>query len=482
MTSESSTTEGSSAYSGKPFELVTRIENLALRLIGKNWNTPNDLWQFQLDLLQLQQDIQKEIADTKGRPKAKKDSSEPLESLKLCRWLARRLGDAFAWALLNDRRLLYPFSHNDPVPIPQKGYGTQGLLAISQHLSKDGWGFPLLHDITDILRIGDVTFVKPDTSEKRTIEVKTRYLGNFVGDDGENLTRYNVDISFLEMRPENSSAENSHSPSPSHASGDADEAPRSKRPDRRIGRQTQRMANVVMYSESKADTIFEVDGRKSIKTYVDSTPNHHWEDVRRIIADARRTGYASTCIDGSFLYAALYSPTGLTPEIMDNERFVTDVQESGILAAGGRHKSSVTISTIPEEQGRSAHLYLPFYLYRIPHEAISDLIHGRLFITVFTNAGKIASVLEGNGIEVNISDAKNPLHSMVFSHEETDGDGFRYRAELRNMQLHMRESIYEFRGVNYLRDIIVQMRNTTRIAVNEVSPLKRDDGNLTSET
>ncbi|WP_406095167.1 hypothetical protein [Streptomyces sp. NBC_01013] len=482
MTSEPSTAEGNSVYSGKPFELATRIEYLALRLVGQNWNTPSDLWQLQLDFLQLQQDIQKEIADTKGRPKNKKASSEPLESLKLCRWLARRLGDAFAWALLNDRRLLYPFSHNDPVPIPQKGYGTQGLLAISQHLSNDGWGFPLLHDITDIMRIGDVTFIKPDTSEHRTIEVKTRHLGNSVGDDGDDLARYSVDISFLEMRPENSSAKHDHAPPARPISGDSEEVPRSKRPDRRIGRQTQRMANVVMYSESKVDTIFEVDGRKSIKTYVDSTPNHHWEDVRRIIADARSTGYASTCIDGSFLYAALYSPTGLTPETMDNARFVTDVQESGLLATEGRHECSLTISTIPEEQGRSAHLYLPFYLYRIPPESISDLIHGRLLITVFTNAGKIASALEGNGIEVDISDAKNPLHSMVFSHEEMDGDGFRYRAELRNMQLHIRESIYEFRGVNYLRDIITQMRNTTRIAVNEISPLKRDAGDLTSDT
>ncbi|WP_333774555.1 hypothetical protein [Streptomyces sp. IBSBF 3136] len=482
MTSEPSTTEGNSVYSGRPFELVTRVEDLTLRLLGSNWNTPNDLWQFQLDLLQLQQDIQKEIAATKWRLKTTKASSGPLESLKLCRWLARRLGDAFAWALLNDRRSLYPFSNNDPVPVPQEGHGTKGLLAISQHLANDGWGFPLLHDITDIMRIGDVTFVKPDTSEKRTIEVKTRHLGNFVGDDGKDSARYNVDISFLEMRRETSDADSSHARPPRPTSGDIDRASQSKRPDRRIGRQTQRMADVVTLSDAEVDKIFEVYGRKSIKTYVDSTPSHHWEDVRRIIADARSTGYASTCIDGSFLYAAVYSPTGLTPEIIDDERFVTDVRDSGILTNEGRHESSVTISTIPEEQGRGAHLYLPFYLYKIPHEAISDLIHGRLFITVFTNAGKIASALEGNGIEVSISDAKNPLHSMVFSHEEVDSAGLRYRAELRNMQRHIRESIYEFRGVNYLRDIIVKMRNTASIAANEVSPLKRDDANPTSGT
>lgn len=168
-------------------------------------------------------------------------------------------------------------------------------------------------------------------------------------------------------------------------------------------------------------------------------------------------------LDDSFMYAALYNKHGITPDLAKDERIAHDVKH--IVSSTGRHQNSLNLSTIPEEESRGAHLYLPSYLYDIPPEAISDLIHGRLLIIALTNPGNIAAAIEQDEVEVTIPSGKDPLSSMIFSYVATDSHGNRYRAEVHELGLHIRECIYEFRGVGYLRDVIRGMRGTFRTAV-----------------
>lgn len=62
-------------------------------------------------------------------------------------------------------------------------------------LAGKDWGFPVLHDITDCLRIGDVTFVKYDPElTASTYEVKTRLKEEQPLDDGKSEFNYEVTL------------------------------------------------------------------------------------------------------------------------------------------------------------------------------------------------------------------------------------------------------------------------------------------------
>jgi hypothetical protein len=470
--SQSQDQDQGSAYSGEALEFMKKIEELALKFAGFKFDNASNVWQFQLDLLELQRKIQKSVSEEKKRAKKLKGKSEPLQELQMARWLARRLGDSLAWALLGlDRGSIYPFANNDPVPIAQKSHGSEGMLAVSAYLAAEGWGFPLLHDVTDVMRIGDVTFIKPE-NQHRTIEVKTRHLGTTTEQDGKKSANYDVTISFLGSRDSQLELEinAARAASIGNQGVELTEIPKKGQPraDRRIAQQTKRMANVLTLKEAKLDTVFEVDSKKTIATRLNSLSDSQWTAIRALISEAKREGYASTTLDNSFMYAALYDKHGITPDLAKDERIAHDVKR--IVSSTGRHQNSLNLSTIPEEEGRGAHLYLPFYLYDIPPDAISDLVHGRLLIIVLTNPGNIATAIEQDEVEVSIPSGKEPLSSMVFSYTATDDRGNKYRAEVHELGLHIRECIYEFRGVGYLRDVIRGMRGTFRTAVDQGFP------------
>jgi hypothetical protein len=88
--------------------------------------------------------------------------SSEVPALRQTLWHARRFGDALAWVLLHgDRSIILPLAENQRVPVPPDDERWQGVLALAFSMAKAGYGFPLLHDMTDILRIGDIPFVRP---------------------------------------------------------------------------------------------------------------------------------------------------------------------------------------------------------------------------------------------------------------------------------------------------------------------------------
>jgi hypothetical protein len=112
-------------------------------------------------------------------PQSGRDPADPgtwLFERDLCERLARQLrtvGDALAWRVFQfDRKFILALSRNDAAgPM----YGKAGLAAeldrVNRAWKEDG-AFALLHDLTNCLRIGDLTIWEGE-AEPRTVEIKT---------------------------------------------------------------------------------------------------------------------------------------------------------------------------------------------------------------------------------------------------------------------------------------------------------------------
>ncbi len=88
--------------------------------------------------------------------------------------LSRCLGDALAWYLLGfNERAIVTLSLNDRSRSLPDEPAVLGMLSLAQGLASDGLGVPVLHDITNCLRIGDISLYRPGR-EIVTVEVKTR--------------------------------------------------------------------------------------------------------------------------------------------------------------------------------------------------------------------------------------------------------------------------------------------------------------------
>lgn len=461
---------------------MRRLERLAKFLIGRRFTDTAGLWHFQRDLIRLQQDIQKSIKEERQHIRKSKVKSERLNDLQYARWNARRLGDAFAWPLLGlNPQIIQPLAENDPVPIAQEDHGSRGLIAISAYLADQGWGFPLIHDVTDCLRIGDVTFVRPEGKEwnLRTVEMKTRLLGQSGGKDGAPVLHYNVSVSFLSSESDpkinfiadiNEENKNLNQTEDSKLVDDG----HTRRDDRRISRQTRRMATALSRQKAEDGKVLEINGRKTISITVEGSAFAHWKMLRRIIRKARLNGYASECVDKAFLYVAFYHPEGVTPDIVQDQRIIDDVTLSQLLSSKKPARNSIEISSIPTRESRRAQLFLPYFLYSIPQRAIFDLLHGRLMIIVLTNAGHIADALESKGFEVVIPPGKeSPTQSIKVS-SVTTCEGKQYHFGTNALGRHIADCIYEFKGLDHLLQVAYGMRDATIPVI--VDNLKKSQG------
>src|SRR5260221_2972506 len=187
------------------YRLLERLESLARRILEGKLSSVQDMWLFEIDLLKFQLEQQKTMNAEQNRRgkintflgdvcRAKKagwevqrqqyqDELKQNESLVNIYHhaynIARQLGDTIAWIIL-DRLLITSRSRDSSMPrehsVPEE-HGLQGMLAIAELLYAAGAGIPILHDITNCLRIGDITFYNPN-HEPITIEVKTHLKEN----------------------------------------------------------------------------------------------------------------------------------------------------------------------------------------------------------------------------------------------------------------------------------------------------------------
>jgi hypothetical protein len=117
---------------------------------------------FQDDLARLQAEIQRDIGALKKTVRKDKQAVPPLEYLRRLRWYARCLGDALAWeVLLFDRKAIAALMSGTRPPIAEITPNHQAVITMAGHLLSQQFGIPIVHDITNWLRIGDITFMQP---------------------------------------------------------------------------------------------------------------------------------------------------------------------------------------------------------------------------------------------------------------------------------------------------------------------------------
>jgi hypothetical protein len=460
----------------KPAEVVARpflrrIEKLTRTFLGGQFKSSDDLWRFQLGLLQLQRDIQAAINDYKLRVKREKCGKEILTELRSCLWHAKRLGDALAWiALGRDIKTLEPLSRNNRTSTSPEDHGSRGMLLMARYLASQGKGFPLIHDITDCLRIGDVTYVRVLENSERsytTVEVKTH--AEFKGRlEGQNLAEYEYRILAFSASP----FDGAHADPAALESADFTSIiPRSAGPlSRPIDRQAKRMSTALSHQNAEPNTLIEEDGAAPAVWAAVNTPvTAHWKSLQRVVRKARRSGYGSECVDDTFLYVAFYSPEGVSPESVDHASHLQeDLSSSPLVIRDGSRANVLSIATIPTIKQAGAHLFLPFYLYPIPRSSIYDLIHGRMVIFVCYNNARLVESLEEAGLNVEVNTKTRQL--TVTRSVTTDG-GADYYIQSPDLRYYLDKIIYEFYG----RDLIVQAAKAVLdVAENVTAELDRE--------
>jgi hypothetical protein len=440
---------------------LKKLERLVLKLLGGRFAGAKSIWKLQLDLLRLERDIQKDISQLKVSVKKDERLRPKLESLRQARWHARRFGDAIAWILLGlDRQVIYPLAFNQAVSIPPEDDGSRGMVVIAEALASRGWGFPLLHDITDLLRIGDITFIRPDEEPRtRTVEIKTRLKNKRPAERGLTTLEYEVTVLMAvdDFQPEIVALE---------SEGESDRTNNAAKPPRsspRITRQLTRLDTARARQRLEDETITEIAGARVISVRSEIDHRGYGDVVQRVARKARRVGYASETVENAFLYVSLYDQEGLDPK-RDESKFQQiskDLVASGIFYDEEKERNSLVIYSVPHAQP-SAQLFLPYYLYSLPKTTIIDMLHGRMMLFIFVNSGRIVSALEEQGFEVEFPTGRNDLanESLVASWTYDIGKET-YRGQLHNLGIHIHEMIMEFRSVQYLVTVAETMRDAS---------------------
>ena len=444
---------------------LRRLERLARQLKGGQWASGQDLWDWQVALLDLQREIQGGITSLKGTGR-NADQQALLDWLKDIRWHARRLGDAFAWVVLGlEMRVLHSLAENDRVPVSVEDHGSRGMTMIAAHLADEGWGFPVLHDVTDCLRIGDITFVDVTTKPRtfRTVEVKTRVTGERPTSDGKTEYTYQVQA-ILHFSPgEVPSVDDSSKPEELTLKA-TQGPPQIARGPSRLDRQMRRMSTAIAKQNAIPGEVTDIPGQDPLLTTdIKIRTSAHWKELRRVIRKARTYGYASEPIDGALIYLALYRKEGLTAESINEGLtaesvkgipFAEEIERSGIFdRATDRFPNSLVVHGVPPNEDRGGIRYfLPHFLYSIPHRAISDLLHHRLAIIVLSNPGKLVDAIEAVGLKVSNRSGVPDLEpgSIVATHRFEDASGGTWHVELHNLNWHIFELIYEFKSIQHL--------------------------------
>ncbi len=428
--------------------LLNGIEKFARFLLKGEFSSIQDLWQFELDLINYQSALQEAIAneqvlqqEVKIKKRAIIDSKpedwktqlqqcatevkQADDRIKIDQYayqLSRQIGDAFAWVLLGDWLIpltKQPSKHtNDGHRLPRE-HGLKGMLAIAEGLCNAGAGFPILHDITTCLCTGDITFYSPD-KEHITIEVKTHFKGQ-----SEDIVNLDVEV-HLPAVANSALAEKwqvindrlpkfpSLMPVPETEEQDAHSLPR--RPEDRLKRQLERMRKARIWQSVLPHQTVKLDEHNTI-TGIDSTQTekvYHWEIVRDLVTKARADGIASCAVDNAFVYIAFYNDPPLTYPwlergviqdlIQSSNRVVVDTH-SILYPEAEKEKNRLWLSAGTPPSGT-----IPFLLHPLPIEVLMDILWGRLAFSIVINLGKVVAALEEIGLDVKLPESEEEFH------------------------------------------------------------------------
>ena len=204
------------AIQGLYRSLMSKLEGLVRSLLEAKLASAEDVWNLEVSLVKYQLALSEAMSEETRAAQELKDETDLILSSRVDGWKQRvgdlqtkvgdlrkrhevynyalgvscRFGDALAWVLLRqDENVLHSLSDNVPHGTVPRGVGLDGMLYAAQLLSNEGAGFPIIHDMTSALRIGDLTFVHPEHGTL-TVEVKTHIIGH---DESAGTTQYHIE-------------------------------------------------------------------------------------------------------------------------------------------------------------------------------------------------------------------------------------------------------------------------------------------------
>ena len=372
----------------RPYHL--RLDRLARRLLTGKPASLQIMWQTQLDLAELLRDIQISISST--NPKGKHDIEKWVDLVTLKQLLsdARRLGDAIVWIhFQSNEQKIYPLSENaHPGTDTKWDHGIAGAVSAASELSNQGWGFPVLHDITDCLRIGDISFTRPD-KPVTTVEVKSAFQKpeDMTPDQAGPLLLIHVIVGSDTIPDIVTPNELLAWPMQSQRI-DGDRG----RVDRQIVRIDKARKRQIAPRNTVITDSSDPEGTSSwLFTPIPENHSSNWPALNRILRKARRIGYASEVLDDTFSCAAFYDKDGLTKDRFkrpEHLAFSHELESRG--EDGDDHVFRVDLLPVPAQN--HPQMFLPFYLYPIPFTSKQDLMFMRSSAMLITDLTRLAEI------------------------------------------------------------------------------------------
>ena len=478
-------------------EQLEKLEQIARRFFERKFASAKDLWKIEIDLINFQADLQKLIAEENDEQKKLREGIKRLASHCTNGWkqdiqytqsklsqlddkvelhrrvykTSLRLGDALAWSFFNhDERNIIPLTRNSPTPSIPTGVGLKGMLAIAEVLLSSGIGFPVLHDMTKMLRVGDITFISND-QKPITIEVKTHKVK-----EEQNTMLLNIEVHTLIGTKQWDKIQVNLQKNFMQESKQFIEEPlvQYNKPEQRLFRQIERMKETKMLQEAKDNSLTEIGKHKHLVRSINLTDkSYHWDIVREIVAEAKTSGFSCRSTDDGIVYVALYKdqpiwhilskdknqnilskiPAALTSSPM----FYTDTSKNSL-------HFSTTWSNVCGEV--PSHI-LPVFLYQLPFEMILDMIWDRLEIMTFVNLGRIVEAINNAGLNARLPKNEKEFSEMFIPTYTTTNtsDGTEVNIQLSGMHYFAHRILYEFITLQTFIDFLLIM---TEAAVKNV--------------
>ena len=449
--------------------IESRIEQLARRATMVDLLTGglDSFIDFQDQLASLQAEIQRDIGALKKTVRKNKQQVLPaLEALRRLLWYSRCLGDALAWqVLLFDRKAIAALMRGNRPPVQQETHSAKAVFALAGHLLSQQFGIPIVHDITNWLRIGDITFMRPGEESRswrfQTVELKSSLDQSRITDEGlveatVTVNVYSNESLELSTNVDKQTRAALETPTPPETS--------SKRPykqDRRLDKQFRRLDQMVSRRDMKDNAITTIDGIPNVVFRLPHADTHRWSDFRRAIRRARRDGFSCFSIDQFIGYGIFYRKEGVSEEHIAKfrEPFIEHVQSELLEANGGHAKGFLLVRQIPlkEEYDVEGFPFMRFFSYDIPQIAVADLLRNRLLVTATVNYGRLDAALIDQGFAVDHEDSGYRYSIDV---AWPSGETFRLGIPASHVSREVERALYEFSGLD---DVVQKVAAVKRL-------------------
>jgi len=382
--------------------LRKRLGDLARELVRVEFDGEGGVYAFQLRILHLLIDVQTAIRERKAK-RPSKDRAESLTDLRFLKEQTYEIGNAFAWLMLGlDRRAIGALRRNRKAPPPERDRSLEGVKAITGYLASQGHGFPMLHDITTCLRIGDVTFVDVSQSPTYlwTCEIKTTRLPSKPG-DLEGTVDLEIQVHSVTPPPPNALVDQRSELRETDNAGAVSEVDfaRQRKPDRRLGRQLARMRTANTHMSAPTGEVTEIDGERHFIHMQRQENRSNIHTAKALSSDALERGWTAAELEPGVAFAALSIDDGAEvggpwmTEPMDRVKEI-------LLADGFEGPDGVSLTFFPSREATGHIDAIPYHLVGLSEEVVVALSTGKMLLLLAVRVSAVYAKLEEAGLSV----------------------------------------------------------------------------------